>query len=43
LVKQAKIAQEKIKSIKRKGKLRKYFLKFNKAQAQIAQTVKKNR
>jgi len=40
---QAKITQEKIKSIKRKRKLHNFFQKFNKAQAQIAQRLKKDR
>jgi len=39
---QAQIVQEKIKSVKRKRKLRNIFQKFNKAQAQIAQSLKKN-
>jgi len=38
-----KLRKKKIKSIKRNHKLRNYFQKFNKAQAQIAQILKKNR
>jgi len=39
---QAQIVQEKIKSVKCKHKLHNFFSKFNKTQAQIVQTLKKN-